>query len=129
MEFRRVLFRSSTLAGHDLDEEYVERLAGELAAAGIEAVAIAFLNSFANPELERRAREAVYRAAPDIRVSISSDVAPEIREYERTSTTVVNVYVQARVERYLRDLEERLARAGFGGALLMVISSGALATV
>ena len=54
----------------------------------------------------------MYRAAPDIRVSISSDVAPEIREYERTSTTVANVYVQARVERYLRDLEERLARAG-----------------
>ena len=125
----RTLADGSTLAGHDLDEEYVERLARELAAAGIEAVAIAFLNSFANPELERRAREAVRRAAPDIRVSISSDVAPEIREYERTSTTVANVYVQARVERYLRDLEERLARAGFGGALLMLISSGALATV
>jgi N-methylhydantoinase A len=125
----RTLADGSTLPGHDLDEKYVERLARELAAAGIEAVAIAFLNSFANPELERRAREAVYRAAPDIRVSISSDVAPEIREYERTSTTVANVYVQARVERYLRDLEERLARAGFRGALLMLISSGALATV
>ena len=125
----RTLADGSTLPGHDLDEEYVERLARELAAAGIEAVAIAFLNSFANPELERRAREAVRRAAPDIRVSISSDVAPEIREYERTSTTVANVYVQARVERYLRDLEERLARAGFRGALLMLISSGALATV
>src|SRR5215207_2232721 len=125
----RTLADGSTLPGHDLDEEYVERLARELAAAGIEAVAIAVLNSFANPELERRAREAVYRAAPDIRVSISSDVAPEIREYERTSTTVANVYVQARVERYLRDLEERLARAGFAGALLLLISSGALATV
>ena len=71
----------------------------------------------------------MHRAAPDLRVSISSDVAPEIREYERTSTTVANVYVQARVERYLRDLEERLARAGFHGALLLLISSGALATV
>ena len=125
----RTLADGSTLAGHDLDEEYVERLARELAAAGIEAVAIAFLNSFANPELERRAREAVLRAAPDMRVSISSDVVPEIREYERTSTTVANVYVQARVERYLRDLEQRLARAGFRGALLLMISSGALATV
>jgi N-methylhydantoinase A len=125
----RTLADGSTLPGHDLDEEYVERLARELAAAGIEAVAIAFLNSFANPELERRAREAVQRAAPDIRVSISSDVAPEIREYERTSTTVANVYVQARVERYLRDLEERLARSGFPGALLLLISSGALARV
>src|SRR5215218_1117339 len=125
----RILADGSTLPGHDLDEEYVERLARELAAAGIDAVAIAFLNSFANPELERRARDAVRRVAPDIRVSISSDVAPEIREYERTSTTVANVYVQARVERYLRDLEERLARAGFSGVLLMLISSGALATV
>ncbi|MGH2618923.1 MAG: hydantoinase/oxoprolinase family protein, partial [Thermomicrobiales bacterium] len=125
----RTLADGSTLPGHDLDEDYVERLAKELAEAGIEAVAIAFLNSFANPELERRAREAVLRAAPEMRVSISSDVVPEIREYERTSTTVANVYVQARVERYLRDLQERLARAGFGGALLLLISSGALATV
>jgi N-methylhydantoinase A len=125
----RTLANGATLPEHDLDEDHVERLAGELAAAGIEAVAIAFLNSFANPELERRAREAVLRAAPGMRVSISSDVVPEIREYERTSTTTANVYVQARVERYLRDLEERLARLGFEGALLLMISSGALATV
>ncbi len=125
----RTLADGSTLAGHDLDEAYVERLAKELDAAGIEAIAIAFLNSFANPELERRAREAVHRAAPEMRVSISSDVVPEIREYERTSTTVANVYVQARVERYLSDLEERLERAGFSGSLLLMISSGALATV
>jgi N-methylhydantoinase A len=125
----RTLANGATRPGHDLDEAYVERLAGELAAAGIEAVAIAFLNSFANPELERRVREAVSRAAPGMRIAISSDVVPEIREYERTSTTVANVYVQARVERYLRDLEERLARLGFHGALLLMLSSGALATV
>jgi len=125
----RTLADGSTLAGHDLDEAYVERLAKELDAAGIEAVAIAFLNSFANPELERRAREAVQRAAPNLRISISSDVVPEIREYERTSTTVANVYVQARVEQYLGDLQQRLARMGFEGALLLMISSGALATV
>lgn len=125
----RTLADGATLAGHDLDEDYVERLARELDAAGVEAIAIAFLNSFANPELERRAREAVRRAAPNMRVSISADVVPEIREYERTSTTVANVYVQARVERYLHDLEERLTRAGFHGSLLLMISSGALATV
>lgn len=125
----RTLANGDTLDGHDLDEAYVERLAGELAEAGVEAIAIAFLNSFANPELERRAREAVRRAAPQMRVSISSDVVPEIREYERTSTTVANVFVQARVERYLGDLETRLAEAGFTGSLLLMISSGALATV
>jgi N-methylhydantoinase A len=125
----RTLANGATLDGHDLDEAYVERLARELVDNGIEAVAIAFLNSFANPELERRAKAAVLRAAPELRVALSSDVVPEIREYERTSTTVANVYVQARVERYLRDLEERLARLGFQGALLLLISSGALATV
>jgi N-methylhydantoinase A len=125
----RTLADGTTLDGHDLDEAYVERLAKELDEAGVEAIAIAFLNSFANPELERRARAAVRRVAPRMRVSISADVVPEIREYERTSTTVANVYVQARVERYLRELEERLATLGFDGSLLLMISSGALATV
>jgi N-methylhydantoinase A len=114
---------------HELDEDYLERLIRELAEAGIEAVAFAFLNSYANPAQERQAREVVQRVAPQMRVSLSSDVVPEIREYERTSTTVANVYVQARVERYLSDLQERLARIGFDGALLLLISSGALATV
>ncbi|MFM9106218.1 MAG: hydantoinase/oxoprolinase family protein [Chloroflexota bacterium] len=113
----------------DLDVAYVERLAGELAAAGVEAIGVAFLNSFANPEAERQARAAILRAAPDMRVSISSDVAPAIREFERASTTLCNIYVQGRVERYLRDLEARLAGAGFTGALLLMLSSGGLATV
>ena len=80
-----------------------EDLARELAANGIEAVAIAFLHSYTNPVAERAARAAIQRAAPGLRVSISSDVVPEIREFERSSTTIANVYVQARVERYLRD--------------------------
>lgn len=112
-----------------LDEQYVERLAGELAAAGVEAVAIAFLHSFTNPAHEQAARAAVGRAAPNMRVSISSDVVPEIREFERTSTTIANVYVQARVERYLRELEARLQRMGVGGNLFLMLSSGGIATV
>ena len=76
-----------------------------------------------------QARAAVLRAAPDMRVSISSDVVPEIREFERTSTTIANVYVQSRVERYLRELEQRLQRAGFVGNLFMMLSSGGLATL
>jgi N-methylhydantoinase A len=112
-----------------LDEAFVERLARELAAAGVEAVAICFLNSFANPEHERRARAAVGRAAPELRVSISSEVVPEIREFERASTTIANVYVQARVERYLRELEARLHRLGFGGSFFVMLSSGGIATV
>src|SRR5690242_10909340 len=77
---QRSLADGSTL--QELDEAYVERLARELSAAGVDALAIAFLNSFANPEAERQARAAVLRAAPDMRISISSDVVPEIREFE-----------------------------------------------
>ncbi len=124
---QRTLSDGATL--RELDEAYVERLARELADNGVEAVAIAFLNSFANPEAERAARAAVLRAAPELRVSISSEVVPEIREYERTSTTIANVYVQARVERYLHELEARLARLGFKGNFFVMLSSGGIATV
>lgn len=112
-----------------LDVGYVERLTAELAANGIEAVAICFLHSFTNPEPERAAREAVQRVAPHLRVSISSDVVPEIREFERASTTVANVYVQELVEKYLRRLEERLAAVGFAGNFYLMLSSGGIATV
>jgi N-methylhydantoinase A len=112
----------------DLDVAHVERLARELAAAGIEAVAIAFLHSYANPEHERAARDAVLRVAPELRVSISSEVVPEIREYERTSTTVANVYVQRRTERYLAEMQSRLRELGFAGAFRLMLSGGAIAT-
>ena len=88
----------------EVDEEFVESLATELDERGIEAVAISFLHSFANPDNENAARRAGGRAAPGMRVSISSEVAPEIREYERSSTTIANVYVQPLAERYLSGL-------------------------
>ena len=113
----------------ELDVAHVEQLARELVGAGVEAVAICFLHSFTNPEHERRARAAVQRATPGLRVSISSDVNPEIREFERASTTIANVYVQARVEYYLRELEARLRRMGFTGSFFLMLSSGGIATV
>ncbi len=113
----------------EVDEEFVETLAAELDERGIEAVAISFLHSFANPDNERAARRAVARAAPGMRVSISSEVAPEIREYERSSTTIANVYVQPLAERYLSGLEGRLADLGFGGSFFVMLSSGGIATV
>jgi N-methylhydantoinase A len=112
-----------------LDVAYVERLTAELAANGIEAIAICFLHSFTNPETERAARAAVQRVAPQLRVSISADVVPEIREFERASTTIANVYVQELVEKYLRRLEERLAAVGFAGNFYLMLSSGGIATV
>jgi N-methylhydantoinase A len=124
---QRTLADGATL--QELDEAYVERLARELAESGIEAIAIVFLHSFTDPAAERAAQAVVQRAAPKLRVSISSDVVPEIREFERASTTIANVYVQARVERYLRELEVRLRRLGFGGSFFLMLSSGGIATV
>ncbi|MEM8857281.1 MAG: hydantoinase/oxoprolinase family protein [Chloroflexota bacterium] len=112
-----------------LDEAHVERLAKELADRGIEAVAVAFLHSFTNPADERRAQAIIEEAAPNMRVSISSDVVPEIREFERASTTVANVYVQDLVEKYLRQLERRLEANGFEGSFYLMLSSGGIATV
>ena len=124
---QRTLSDGTTLT--ELDGAFVEQLARELAANGIESVAIAFLNSFTSPAAEREARAIVQRSAPHIRVSISSEVVPEIREFERTSTTIANVYVQERVEKYLRELQTRLERIGFAGNLFLMISSGGIVTV
>jgi N-methylhydantoinase A len=111
-----------------LDEAEVEALAQELAGRGIEAVAICFLHSFANAANEQAARAAVERAAPGLRVAVSSDVAPEIREYERTQTTAASVYVQDLVVRYLGDLEERLGSLGAKDRLRVMLSNGGVAT-
>src|SRR5436309_1440462 len=124
---QRTLADGTTL--QELDAAFVERLASELDANGIEAVAIAFLNSFANPAAEEEARAIIQRVAPGMRVSISSEVVPEIREFERTSTTITNVYVQDRVEKYLSELQARLDRIGFTGSLFLIISSDGIVTV
>src|SRR5262249_11231682 len=71
----------------------------------------------------------IHEIAPEIRVSLSSEVVPEIREYERTSTTVVNVYVQGLVEDYLAELVQRLQQLGIRGELLLMLSSGGISTV
>jgi N-methylhydantoinase A len=123
----RVLADGSVHIG--LDEEYVARLGRELASRGIEAVAVCFLHAFTNPAHERRVAGILAEVAPSLRVALSSDVVPEIREFERTSTTVANVYVQDLTERYLRDLEHRLRRLGIPGAPHIMLSNGGLATV
>ena len=112
-----------------LDTGRVEQLARELEATGIEAVAVSFLHAYANDAHEREALAAIEQAAPGLRVSLSSEVVPEIREFERTSTTLANVYVQELVERYLADLAARLERLGFAGRLAIMLSGGGIATV
>ncbi|WP_328618449.1 hydantoinase/oxoprolinase family protein [Amycolatopsis sp. NBC_00355] len=123
----RILADGSVHIG--LDEAYVARLGRELAGRGIDAVAICFLHAFTNPAHERRAAEVLADVAPGLRVALSSEVVPEIREFERASTTVANVYVQDLTERYLRDLELRLRRLGVAGAPHIMLSNGGLATV
>jgi len=125
--------RERTLADgtveRDLDTEHLQRLAGELTEAGVEAVAVAFLHSHVNPRHERAARDAIRASAPGMRVAISSDVNPELREYERTSTTVANVYVQELVETYLSDLESRLRNLGIIPPPRIMLSNGGVATI
>ncbi len=112
-----------------LDEEYLTQLVRELDDAGIEGVAVCFLHSFANPESEERARSVIRSVAPEMRVSLSSEVVPEIGEFERASTTIANVYVQPLVDQYLKGLGHRLGALGFDGQLVLMLSSGGLATL
>ena len=113
----------------ELDEEQLRSIVAELRGRRVQAVAVSFLHSFRNPKHERRAREILAEEAPGIMVSLSSEVAPEIREYERTSTTVANVYARPLVEGYLRSLEDRLRRLGFDGSLYIMLSNGGTASV
>lgn len=111
------------------DPQAVARLVAELRDKDIQAVAVCLLHSYANPAHEQLIGDIVREIAPDMRVSLSSEIVPEIREYERTSTTVVNVYVQALVEDYLAELVRRLRELNIGGELLLMLSSGGISTV
>jgi N-methylhydantoinase A len=111
-----------------LDESFVRRLVAELRDKGIKAIGICYLNSFRNPAHERRTAEIIAEIAPEIRVSLSSEVVAEIREFQRTSTTLANVYVQERVADYLGQLQRRLDQIGFSGSFFVMLSSGGIAT-
>ena len=112
-----------------LDEGQVRSIAAEVRERDVRAVAVSFLHSFRNPTHERRVGEILGEEAPEVAVSLSSEVAPEIREYERTSTTVANVYARPLVEGYLTSLEDRLRRLGFDGSLYIMLSNGGTASV
>lgn len=112
-----------------LDEEGVRRATRQLVAAGVKAVAVCFLHSYANPAHERRAAEIIRAEAPGLWVSLSSEVAPEIREYDRFSTAVANVYVRPLVDRYLATLVEGIRGLGLNCELFIMLSGGGVATV
>ena len=123
----RILADGSIL--EPLDESYLRRLVAELDDKGIRAIGVCYLHSYRNPTHERRTEEIITETAPDIRVSLSSDVVAEIREFQRTSTTVANVYVQELVANYLAELQKRLDRLAFAGSFFVMLSSGGIATV
>jgi len=104
----------------------VEVAARQLLAAGAEACAIIFINAYANPGNEQAAAEAVRRIWPNPHVSVSSEILPEIREFERASTTALNAYLQPLVAGYLGKLEGALADEGFGGRFHIVQSNGGI---
>ena len=109
-----------------LDEAGVRAAAERIQAAGIEAVAVCYLHSFANPAHERRTGEILREMLPGAFVSLSVDVLPQKLEYERTSTTVINAYVGPPVERYVRSMVSQVEGAGIGGRLMVMQSSGGI---
>ena len=112
-----------------LDEAAVRAHIPFMRAEGIESLAIGFIHGFVNPTHERRAAEIVREAWPELPVSLSSEVSPEMREWERFSTTVANAYVQPLMARYLKQLELGLREAGLACPLYLMLSGGGLTTI
>ena len=107
-----------------LDAAQARQTLKALKALDIESVAVCLLNSFENPQHELALKRMLAEELPGVPVSVSYEVLPQIREYERTSTTVTNAYVKPLTESYLRRLRERLERLGFRGRLFIMLSSG-----
>jgi N-methylhydantoinase A len=112
-----------------LDPSSVEHAIERLKSEGIEAIAVCYLHAYRDARHERATREAIERELPGIYASLSSEVLPQIKEYERVSTTVVNAYVGPVLSGYLARLDRRLAEAGYRGPILTIQSHGGVATI
>ncbi|MCX7346897.1 MAG: hydantoinase/oxoprolinase family protein [Alphaproteobacteria bacterium] len=113
-----------------LDESQVDALAARIIAEDAKAVAVGFLHAYAHDAHERRVRELLQRRLPkDVTICISSEVAPEIREYERFSTTVANAYVRPLMAGYLHRLRDELQDMGLKAPLFLMMSGGGLTTL
>src|SRR5262249_35461733 len=112
-----------------LDEASLAGAIDTLAAREIEAVAVGLLHSLTNPGHEQRVRDAVAKRLPEVAVTLSCEVSPEMREYERFSTACANAYIQPLMGRYLQRLERELAREGFRCPMLLMTSGGGITTV
>lgn len=112
-----------------LDEEGARAVIRQLVSLGVQSVAVCLLNAFENPEHERILARLLEEEAPELSVSIATEVLPQIREYERTSTTVTNAYVKPLTASYLSKLSDRLRGLGCEGRLFIMLSSGGITSV
>jgi N-methylhydantoinase A len=112
-----------------LDLAAVDRIAAELVRQRIESIAVCFLHSFVHSDHEIHVRERLQKLLPSLSVSLSSEVSPEIREYERFSTTAINAYLQPQVAGYLSSLQRRLRRVGFTCPVFLMLSNGGLTSL
>ena len=112
-----------------LDEDAVRTVAAELTRRDIQAVAIAFIHGYANPAHEERAAAIIRELCPRIEITLSSEVCPEAREYERTSTAIANAYVQPLMAGYLARLADAFAREGYRNPIHLMTSGGSLASL
>ncbi len=107
----------------------IPRLIGELDDAGADAVAICFLHAYANAENEHRLRDELSKERPDVAISLSSEVSPEAREFDRLSTTVANAFIQPLMSTYLAEFERELSNAGLQCPILMMTAGGGMTTL
>src|SRR5262249_60593346 len=107
-----------------VDGDEIARIAARLAAEEVEAVAICFLHAFSNPANERAAGDLLARLLPGVAISLSCDVLPQIKEFERSSTTVINAYVKPLTAGYLGRLGSGLVEAGFRAPLQIMLCNG-----
>jgi N-methylhydantoinase A len=112
-----------------LDPASLDAAIAVLETERVEAVAVCYLHAWRDPAHERATKEALHRALPDVYVSLSSEVLPQIKEFERVSTTIVNAYVGPVLSRYLSRLEARLGDAGYQGPTLIIQSHGGVAPI
>ena len=122
----RLDFRGDVLV--PLDEDAVRRVAERLRNEGVESVAVCLLHSYVNPDHEKRTGDILRQMLLSVPVSLSSEVAPEFREYFRASTTVINAAVRPVVSRYLENIQDRVRGSGVSGELLVMQSSGGVLT-
>jgi N-methylhydantoinase A len=122
----RSFFDGTVRTPFDVDD--ARRVAEQIAQRGYQSVAVAFLHAYANPDHELKMREVLSEVAPDVEVTLSHELSREYREYERTSTAVLDAYIKPIVRRYLQSLEGDLADGGFDGRFLMTRSGGGAMT-